>query len=185
MILNKEIPVICHFECLLSKNVWNLIAKGFWKHPYSKVDILICSQYSGPWFNIKKSSYQYRKSHCGDKTILRPSYLHNGISYTGKMTSLYWISPLLANCLVRCQDIYKCKFITWTSVYFSLLRLCGIHLRAVLQQVTKLLFCLMSLKIMPLKLLTYRPGNNELKIKNIYNSSSDGCQGDTTYCQIT
>ena len=31
------------------------------------------------------------KSHCGDKTILRPSYLHNGISYTGKMSSLYWI----------------------------------------------------------------------------------------------
>ena len=37
------------------------------------------------------SSYQYRKSHCGDKTILRLSYLHNGISYTGKTTSLYWI----------------------------------------------------------------------------------------------
>ena len=45
----------------------------------------------GLWFNIKMTSYQYRKSHCGDKTILRPSYLHNGISYTGKMTSLYWI----------------------------------------------------------------------------------------------
>ena len=45
----------------------------------------------GPWFNIKMTSYQYRKSHCGDKTILRPSYLHNGISYTDKMTSLYWI----------------------------------------------------------------------------------------------
>ena len=45
----------------------------------------------GPWFNIKMSSYKYRKSHCGDKTILRPSYLHNGISYTGKKTSLYWI----------------------------------------------------------------------------------------------
>ena len=37
------------------------------------------------------TSYRYRKSHCGDKTILRPSYLHNGISYTGKTTSLYWI----------------------------------------------------------------------------------------------
>ena len=24
-------------------------------------------------------------------TILRPSYLHNGISYAGEMTSLYWI----------------------------------------------------------------------------------------------
>ena len=46
---------------------------------------------SGPWFNIQKSSYQYWKSHCGDKTILRPYYLHNGISYSGKMTSLYWI----------------------------------------------------------------------------------------------
>ena len=45
---------------------------------------------SGPWFNIKMSSYQYRKSHCGDKTVVRSSYLHNGISYTGKMTSLYW-----------------------------------------------------------------------------------------------
>ena len=27
---------------------------------------------------------QYRKSHCGDKTVVRSSYLHNGISYTGK-----------------------------------------------------------------------------------------------------
>ena len=41
------------------------------------------------------SSYQYRKSHCGDKTILRRSYLHNGVSYTGKTTSLYWIGALL------------------------------------------------------------------------------------------
>ena len=39
------------------------------------------SSSTGPWFNIKMTSYQYRKSHCEDKTILRPSYLHNGISY--------------------------------------------------------------------------------------------------------
>ena len=50
---------------------------------------------SGPRFNIKITSYQYRKSLCGDKTILRPSYLHNGISYTGKTTSLYWIGVQL------------------------------------------------------------------------------------------
>ena len=56
-------------------------------HVKRKVSLL----HSGPWFNIKMSSYQYRKSHCGDKTILRSSYLHNGISYTGKMISLYWI----------------------------------------------------------------------------------------------
>ena len=52
---------------------------------------------SGGWFNKKMPSYQYRKFHCGDKTILRPSYLHNGISYTGKMTSLYWIRALKAS----------------------------------------------------------------------------------------
>ena len=45
---------------------------------------------AGPWFNIKMPSYQYRKSHCGDKTVVRPSYLHNMISNTGK-NSLYWI----------------------------------------------------------------------------------------------
>ena len=49
----------------------------------------------GPRLNIKMLSYQYRKSHCGDKTVVRSSYLHNGISYTGKMTSLYWIKALL------------------------------------------------------------------------------------------
>ena len=42
------------------------------------------------WFNIK-ISYQYRKSHCGDKTVVRSSYLHNDISYTAKMSFLYWI----------------------------------------------------------------------------------------------
>ena len=46
---------------------------------------------SGPWFSIKMPSYQYRKTHCGYKTILRTSYLHNGIFHTCKMTSLYWI----------------------------------------------------------------------------------------------
>ena len=49
---------------------------------------------TGACINIKIPSYQYRKPHCGDKTILRPSYLHNGISYTGKMPSLYWIRAL-------------------------------------------------------------------------------------------
>ena len=53
----------------------------------------LCRLKTGPWFNIKMSSCQFRKSHCEDKTILRSYYLHNGISYTGKMISLYWISP--------------------------------------------------------------------------------------------
>ena len=43
------------------------------------------------------TSCPYRKSHCGDKTILWPFYLHNGISCTGKMPSLYWIRSLVIN----------------------------------------------------------------------------------------
>ena len=66
---------------------------------------------TGPWFNIKMSSYQYRKSHFGDKTILRPSYLQNGISYTGKMTSLYWI---------RAQNETKPADATWQLLTESL-----------------------------------------------------------------
>ena len=54
------------------------------------------SRIPGPWFNVKMSSYQYKESHCGDKTISWPSYLHNGISYTGKTTFLYWIRRLLS-----------------------------------------------------------------------------------------
>ena len=45
----------------------------------------------GPWFDIETSSCQYRKSHCGDKTVVRSSYLHDGISYIAKMVWFYWI----------------------------------------------------------------------------------------------
>ena len=46
------------------------------------------------WFSVKMSSFRYRKSHYGDKTFLRPSYLYNGISYPGKIRSACctWIS---------------------------------------------------------------------------------------------
>ena len=65
---------------------------------------------TGPWFNIKMSSYQYRKSHCGDKMVVRSSYLHNEISYAGKMASLYWISSLVSSCLSldQCLSDFLC-----------------------------------------------------------------------------
>ena len=85
-----------HSACrrfIISKPIWGHInfvqgSPGTLWHEWS---VTLSLQIPGPWFNIKMSSYQYRKSHCGDKTILRPSYLHNGISYTGKTTSSYWI----------------------------------------------------------------------------------------------
>ena len=41
--------------------------------------------------HINLSSYQYGQSYCGDKVVVGSSYLHNGISYTGKTTSLIFI----------------------------------------------------------------------------------------------
>ena len=90
----------------------------------------------GPRFNIKMTSYQYRKSHCGDKTILRPSYLHNGISYTGKTTSLYWIKALVIYWIVclslastesmsKTQRAWSCNQVVgrtfkWIIMWFSI-----------------------------------------------------------------
>ena len=71
--------------CAIVNQIWSFISVVWF---LTKLDFC---ELPGPWFNIKMSSYQYRKSHWRDKTSLWPSYLHNGISYTGKMTSLYWI----------------------------------------------------------------------------------------------
>ena len=66
------------------------------------------------------SSYQYRKSHCGDKTVIISSYLHNGISYTGKMTSLYWIRTLVTiECRVLIYDISNSFLPHWHIENFN------------------------------------------------------------------
>ena len=53
---------------------------------------------SCPWLSIKMLSYQYRKSHCGDKVSVRSSDLHTGNSCAGKMTYFHWIS---------CPDLFQ------------------------------------------------------------------------------
>ena len=79
------------WQCL---SYCHLLSQWYW--PFITCSLFtVCGwKTTGPRFNIKMSSYQYRKSHCGDKTVVGSSYLHNGISYTGKKTSLYWFSPL-------------------------------------------------------------------------------------------
>ena len=86
-----------------SNNDWNAT-------PWIKITWL--SKDPGPCFNLKMSSYQYRESHCGDKTVVRSSYLHNGISYSGKRSSLYWIGAQgIINSNVyeihNCQDWHR------------------------------------------------------------------------------
>ena len=77
------------------------------------------SSATGPWFNIKMASYQYRKSHCGDKTVVRSSYLHNGISYTGKMSSLYWIRAQIIK--LQLKSGYGWVLYIWLFMWIQLL----------------------------------------------------------------
>ena len=74
-----------------------------------------------PWFNIKISSYQYRKSHCGDKAVVRSSHLHDVNSYTSKTSSLYLNQgPGDAIWLDRTQSSLV-QIMAWQSNYGSFL----------------------------------------------------------------
>ena len=77
----------------MSKLAISVIFLSAYQCLYYQINVSTFYQRPGPRFNIKMSSYQHRKSHCGDKTAVRSSYLHNRISYTGNMASLYWFSP--------------------------------------------------------------------------------------------
>ena len=71
----------CRIEITLWMHNKQNISQKTLHSPPSKIWGIFCGfKQSGPWFNIKMS-YRYRKSHCGDKTVVRSSYLHNRISY--------------------------------------------------------------------------------------------------------
>ena len=53
------------------------------------------------------SSYRKRKFHYEDITILWPSYIHNGISYTGKTISLYWFRALVVTLTLLFEWVYR------------------------------------------------------------------------------
>ena len=100
LIFNMGIPILVRRQLYIETAPWSL---------------------PGPWLNIKMPSYQYRKSHCGDKTAVRSSYFHNGISYTGKMTSLYWIRALevrtqfILNLVRYISELLNFHFHKWSN----------------------------------------------------------------------
>ena len=77
-------PVMRFCFVLLDASIWSFVYND--TTMYVLLDAvrmwnlnLLKDKYPGPKFNIKMS-YWNRKSHCGDKTILWLSYLHDGIS---------------------------------------------------------------------------------------------------------
>ena len=62
-------------------------------------------------------SWQYRKSHCGDETILWSSHLHNGISFHGKMAFLNCKKPPALEPFAWIS--VGCNFCSWGATYRS------------------------------------------------------------------
>ena len=53
--------------------------------------------------------YWYKNSHCADQTVIRLSYLHNGISYTSKVIFFIESAPWIFNYL----NTIICKTFKW------------------------------------------------------------------------
>ena len=64
--------------------------------------------------------------------------------FPGFHSSTHWGLVMPYGNTGLCQQWHQA--ITWTNVNFSLIRFWGIHLGAITQQVSQLLFCIMSLK---------------------------------------
>ena len=105
----KRLDVTLCIELILLKYFIYSNKTHFWSLYLLTVPFLVCNVFTcqttssshipGPCFNISMLSYKYRKCYCGDKMILRASYLHNNMSYTGKMPSPYWTHPACIPCL--------------------------------------------------------------------------------------
>ena len=95
LFLQSGISYVFQFRNIPERSMWDLnrtissllgpqsnnyldITRGVHRCHNGSFLVLIWSP--GAWFNIKMPSCQYRKSNCGDKTILRSSHLHNWIS---------------------------------------------------------------------------------------------------------
>ena len=114
---------------------------------YNNIAVMPCAKICGEQFMIIWMSLKW---------IFPQMYLWEKISEIG-----LWIwMPLKWDVIMIDQH----QAMTWTGVDFSLMGSCGIHLRAISQWLTKPQFCLMSLKIISLKLLPHLPGANELSV---------------------
>ena len=74
---------VAHIDCSALSGKQHESLTGVWG-----IVAWVLSQY-------KNHLSRYGDSHYKDKKVVRLSYIYNGNSYTDKMTSLYWISPLM------------------------------------------------------------------------------------------
>ena len=113
-------------------NVWRLWSSFRW-YPTKRALPAYAWQIGPFWqdsLDLKLPSYQYWKSCCGDKTAVRSSYLHTGISYTGKTVSLCWnvsagfalefvLEVLKLNCSLHYVKLSRAMRATWVDHFLN------------------------------------------------------------------
>ena len=67
-----------------------------WSLPFVHAFLIVLWSVCGACAPYKDGLSRYEDFHYKDETVVRPSYLYNGNSYTGKTTPLYWDGPRMA-----------------------------------------------------------------------------------------
>ena len=106
--LRIQSPAVKHF------NPWTRLALS--RHMFTLVE-------SGTLFQYQDHLLRYRGSRYKDKTISQPFYLYKGNPFTGKIKSLYWISPYI--CSLIQQLNYRKEKQVKTTVQRSLHQISG------------------------------------------------------------
>ena len=97
--------------------------KLFIRHKW-KNKIVLSLQGFEVCFNLNVQSCHHRKSHCGDKTIIRIFYIHNEIDYTDKMAFFIGLHckfvnvslfNLLDDCVRECTNLLALWPSRWTE----------------------------------------------------------------------
>ena len=88
--ISDVVVYVHHKSC-----IWSCIQRGIMfdeksVYTHRRVDTNWCKS----WFNTTRPSYQYRRLHCGDKTVTISFHLHIGITYTGRTIYQCWKGTL-------------------------------------------------------------------------------------------
>ena len=108
-----QVQIICKptFFKVIYLLMFNHCKQAYFNNPEGKVSL-----WGGVWFIIQMPFYQYEKFHYGDEAVWWQYNLHNGIFYTGRMTSLYWIR---GTWLSLCRGGWGKAPMLRTSAYFG------------------------------------------------------------------
>ena len=90
------------------RHMWDcLIFSLFWWHDILILRCPLVSVGPGPRFSIKMTSYQYRKSHCGDKTVVFILIQGPGALFINNMIQIQWKIHFLVTHFLAIKSVHS------------------------------------------------------------------------------